>query len=329
MSLLKALRDEKPLLFLAPMAELTHGGFRRLIDQQGGCDYFFGEMISAAGLCNQGANERYYLDPAPDYGRSIAQLLGHRSDLLIRSAAMLVDKGFKHLDLNMGCSAPDMLKKGDGAALLRQPELLYGLVANIRESLPPHITLSGKIRLGDKMDIPFLRDLGQSLEAAGLDFLTLHPKTIRQKPSRPPFWDMLPQLSESVRIPVIGNGGITSVESWSRARERTGIQHWMIGRAAVEKPWIFRQLKGGQEKTEKVNLRQILMDFFQLLEEHQPEEFHFSRAKRFSLYFHRNLTFGYQLHYGLAQKTKNAQKIKKAYLEYFQRNPQEGLKNFK
>jgi tRNA-dihydrouridine synthase B len=320
------LMTETTPLFLAPMAELTHGGFRALMERMGGCHHYFTEMISASGLCGGGPFERYYLDIRPVPEKTTAQLIGSHQGHLLHSCEILQQRGFRSIDLNLGCSSPDVLKKRAGAALLRQPEILFPLLEKIRKKLPDSICFSVKIRLGDNSEDKNIIQRVQTLENCGVDFITLHPKTINQKPSRAPHWSLIKSASQAISIPLIANGGITDSTNWKKLRTLTGVNSWMIGRGAIEKPWIFNQLIHGN-RAKEINLRELLVDFLQLLVEYQPQEFHLSRAKRFSLYFHKNLLYGYHLHFKEVYHAENLQKIEALYTNYFLRNPQEELLN--
>lgn len=196
------LPDDHPLmqknapLILAPMADLTHSGLRTIIHRFGACSLFFTEMISAASLISGGIYESWYICGDPDRNKTVAQLLGNQPEILLKAAEYLIKEGYRQIDINFGCCAPDILRKNQGAALLRDKESMYRIVRTLRQALPQSVHLSAKIRLGDKEDKKELFRMAGRLEESGLSFLTLHPKTIGQKASRKARWDIIEELQE-------------------------------------------------------------------------------------------------------------------------------------
>jgi len=330
------LPDNHPLmqpqapLVLAPMADLTHSGLRTIIHRFGGCGLFFTEMISAASLISGGIYESWYTCGDPQQSYTVAQLLGNKAEILLEGAKFLVRQGFSHIDLNFGCSAPEILQRQQGAALLREKESMYSIVGRLREGLPESVHLSAKIRLGDQEDTDEILKMVQKLESQGLSFLTVHPKLIRDKASRKARWDMMGQLRDALKIPLIGNGGIEDIESFRYREKASRAGGYMIGRAAVQKPWIFREIQdkrnGNPTVLKQVDIKETALEFFHLLRSYQPEDFYVSRARRFSLYFHKNLKFGYKFHFSKIQQAEKLEEIEQHYREYFLKHPDERIK---
>jgi len=317
---------KKHPLILAPMADITHAGFRTIIEEMGGCDLLFTEMISAGSLVSGGKYEPWYIEPAPAVEKTVAQLVGNQKQRLVEAAEILIEKGFRHIDLNMGCSAPDIIKRQQGGALLKDLSNTLETVEYMRNRLPENCYLSAKIRLGEKEDLPFLINLCQGLEERGLSFITLHPKTTKEKAARQARWYLIPEVMKHLEIPLIGNGGIQRAEQSIRMEESTGVKGIMIGRAAVQKPWIFREISALHNKKHNMaplDLSLLARNFFRLTKEYQPRDFWFTRARRFSLYFHKNLRFGYRLHYRNIHNSRSLEDIESAYNRYFEDHPEE------
>jgi len=318
-------------LILAPMADLSHAGLRMLIESYGGCDLYFTEMISAAWILNGGPHEHYYESSLPDPERVVFQLVGGEEQTLTDAAVYLVSRGARALDLNMGCSAPLILKKGGGCAWMRTPERAVDLAARVREALPPHVSLSVKLRLGEKEDCESLLNLAAGMEKAGVSFLTLHPKTRKEKQSRPPRWSHISLLKETLSIPVVGNGHVTDPASCFSRREKFNPDGIMIGRGAVRRPWIFQQIRRedearGQGETAepfRVSLKECTEEFNRLLAEHQPPEFHLSRLQRFYMYFHRNFRFGHHLYASAIYNASSAGEVRDLVRTYLETHPEE------
>ncbi|AEJ60379.1 dihydrouridine synthase DuS [Spirochaeta thermophila DSM 6578] len=319
------LNGEFPL-FLAPMAELTHSGFRTLIHTWGGCSVYATEMISAPGLLSKGPYERFYLDFSPDPSRTIVQLVGYDMDSLVQAAGILAEHPILGVDINMGCAAPEIRKRGGGAGWLLRGEEAVRLVGEVRRLLPPHLSLSVKIRIPESLPLEEFILFLQRLAKQGLSFITVHPKGLKEKHDRPARWDLIPPLLEEIPIPVVGNGNITSLDVYRKKREElprlAGI---MIGRKAVEAPWFFAYLRsrergGGGPFT--VNLEETARSFLELLSRHQPPEFHLSRARRFFRYYTRNLFFGHTLLSELL-KADSLTEMERLLSAYFERHPEE------
>lgn len=323
------MQTQAPLV-LAPMADLTHSGLRTIIHRFGGCGLFFTEMISAASLISGGIYESWYTCGDPEQENTVAQLLGNKPDIMLKGAEFLVREGFSHIDLNFGCSAPEILQREQGAALLRQKESMYSIVRTIREGLPDTVYLSAKIRIGDKDDSSEVIEMVQTLEALGLSFLTVHPKLIREKASRKARWDIMPRIREALQIPLIGNGGIEDMDTFRFREKISRAGGYMIGRAAVQKPWIFREIQDirtdSKNTLKQVDLEETALDFFRLLRKYQPEDFYLTRARRFSLYFHKNLKFGYKFHFSSIQQAETLEEIENYYREYFKKHEDERIK---
>lgn len=293
---------ELPLI-LAPLATVSHAAFRTLIEELGGCDLYFNEMISASAFLGGAAFESYYLDSRPDPRRLVHQIVGYTAGDIVRCAEGLAAHGVYGIDVNMGCSAPQIVRKGGGIAWMRDRLRTSRLVSDLRKALPG-VRLSAKLRLGDADDVFVLYEFVRALEDAGLDYVTLHPKTRKEGEHRPARWRRIGDLQRRVRIPVIGNGNVVDRETYERRIAEGEPSAVMIGRGAVRQPWIFaaiRSARGTDNTTTRavragaIDLRRIDHRFRELLEELQPEEFWPTRAKRFYRYYSANFTFGYRL----------------------------------
>lgn len=288
----------KDVLVSAPMATISTPAFRTLLEELGGCDLYGSEMINAASLLTGGPFESYYLmgDPVPE--KLVHQLVGGDVETLWKAAEYLDRIPGFGIDLNMGCSAPEIIRAGGGIRWMRSisdaRRLLAGTRARVKRKL-----LSVKLRLGEREDPEYLLSFCQALVQEGIDFLTLHPRTRKDKFGRFARWEYVALLKKHLSVPVIGNGDVRSYEDYCRVRERYHPDGVMIGRAAVRAPWIFAYIRYKEKKALPqnpftVNLHEIALRFLDLLPRYQPKEFLESRAKRFFKYFSENLFFGHQ-----------------------------------
>ena len=304
---------------LAPMAELSHRALRELIESFGPATEYFTEMISAGAFVNGGPLESWYVDGGPSPGRLVYQLVGADEDQLLRAVTLLDQRECLGIDINMGCSAPAITRTGAGVRWMADIDKAAALIRRLR----PHTgrRLSVKLRTGLNDDFEYLVRFCRRLEEEGLDLITLHPRTAKEKFKRRARWNYVPALRKELRIPVAGNGDIASAEEMlSRSEECDAV---MIGRLAARRPWVFAEATRIQARTEgaapadmAINIEETGLRFLELLSRYQPPEFHISRARRFFSYFCDNLKWGNYVKNLLNRETTLAG-IEQAWRDYF------------
>lgn len=182
--------------------------------------------------------------------------------------------GADGVDLNLGCPAPIQKRQGAGSSLaLNRPQLLK-ILNEIRSKT--ELPLSVKIRLGSQIDDNNLAATCRFYEDQGVDLITVHGRLIGEKFCRKPRWAAIAAAKKAVVIPVFANGGIFSVADAKRCLEESGADGLMIGRGAVEQPWLCREighkLYNAPENLGDVNKREVYIDFIRLLETRFPLE---------------------------------------------------------
>ncbi|MBZ3936106.1 tRNA dihydrouridine synthase [Methanimicrococcus blatticola] len=248
---------KKPVLFLAPMADVTNPAFR-FVAHGCGADFTYSEMIHSDGF-NHGdpyaKNRGFSIDGVP-YG---VQIVGSDSELIAKAAAGL-EKMFspaaKVIDINMGCPSPPITKTGCGAALMAQD---FGaenhpasIIRRVCEMIETPVT--AKIRIYND-DEKTLR-LAKSLEDAGTSAITVHGRTRGQMYSGNANWEIIAKIKKELSIPVILNGDIVDEKSLQTAMDLTNCDGYMVGRAAIGNPSVFRRLKFYLENGEPANMSQ-------------------------------------------------------------------------
>jgi len=309
--------------YLAPMAEISHRALRELIEDFGGCDAYFTEMISAKALLAGGPFEKWYIDNSPNPKKCVFQLVGADPESMSKAAAVLDKLECAGIDINMGCSAPLIRKTGAGAAWMASIDRAGELISSVRPQVKRR--LSVKLRIGFKEDFEYLARFCQRLEGEGVELITLHPRTVMEKFKRLARWEYVGKLKAELKIPVAGNGDIINAAELLR-RADGACDAVMVGRAAVRQPWIFAQAKGIREEervkgdeTERFvvpNLEEVGIRFLELLALHQPPEFYISRARRFFGFFCDNLKWGNFLKNKLNREESLAG-IERVWKEYF------------
>jgi len=221
------------------MAELSHRPLRELLENFGGCDFFFTEMISASAFCAGGPFEEWYADAGPKPEKTVYQLVGSEPEKLAAAAFLLDQRECAGIDINMGCSAPAITRTGAGVRWMESPDRAASMISLVRKSVKRR--LSVKLRIGLKDDFPYLINFCKRLEGEGVEMITLHPRTAKEKFRRNCRWDYIPALRRELKIPVTGNGDISSAEEMIRRGEQCDAV--MIGRLAVRQPWVFARAK--------------------------------------------------------------------------------------
>jgi len=190
-----------------------------------------GEKISRSYLARQ-------VERLPHVPLSV-QVMGNDPELMAQAGAVVANAGADVVDLNLGCPTATAARKGVGAALLKEPELLARLLGTMRRSVPG--LLSAKLRAGFDNTDDALRN-ARLVQDAGLDYLAVHPRRRIDHYQGRADWRIIALLRRELQIPVIGNGDIWYAQSAFDMFEQTGCDAVMLGRPALRNPWIFRQI---------------------------------------------------------------------------------------
>jgi nifR3 family TIM-barrel protein len=286
-----------PPLLLAPMAGLTHSAFRQICFGFGGVGLLSTEMLSAKRLPSENPGlSPYVIRTASEKPLSYQLLIS-----TVREMAPAIDVLHKlkadAIDLNMGCPAPAVGKMGAGIRLMEQPEDVRRIVAEARKRTP--LPLSAKIRLGAELDERKLKDFCTLLEDEGIDMLSVHARLKKESFARRPRWECIAGVKDRVKIPVIVNGGIFSVQDAEQCLRTSRADGLMLGRGAAIKPWLFaeiaRDLYGSNIAEPAVSLPVVYGNFIGLLNELFRPEHRLGRLKEFTRYFAQNYKFGHLL----------------------------------
>ena len=226
-------------VFLAPMAGVTDLPFR-LICKEHGCGLLYTEMINAKALCFDDEKTKKMLNINDEEFPVAVQIFGSECEYMARAAEILNDYPNEILDINMGCPAPKVVKNGDGSALMKNPELARKVLeAVVGKSKKP---VSLKIRKGWDEDNINALEIAKIAEDCGISAITIHGRTREQYYSGKADWDIIKAVKEELKIPVIGNGDVASVEDAIKIRQHTKCDAIMIGRGAQGNPWIFERI---------------------------------------------------------------------------------------
>lgn len=325
------------------MATLSHEAHRRLIEKFGGCDEYFTEMINAGSLLTNGPFEKFYLMNETVPEKMVWQLTGGKTALIERAVPVVAELGGVGIDLNMGCCAPEIVASGAGIAWMLKPvEETWAMVHAVRramESCSEHgqlkLRLSVKLRLGDEnfTDEGFF-SFCKMLMDEGVQQLTLHPRTKKQKYTRPARWEYVEKLAGFAKpygVRIILNGDVKDVESAKSAMKTSpSADGLMIGRMAAQKPWIFAQIARSFACEDsdrdvlrtKIDLQQLIFEYLDDLQIYQPKEFWKTRCQRFFTYFCSNFSFAHYARTQLVNATCISQ-AKERLVQYFEKVPED------
>ncbi len=235
---------------LAPMAGVTDMPMRILCFEQGAA-WAVTEMISAKGYLYAPENTRAIeelLVRDPCEGPLGVQLFGKEPEYMAEAAEKLSDQGFAFIDINMGCPAHRIVNNGEGSALMRLPDLAGKVIeATVKASSLP---VTVKMRAGWDEESINAVELSVIAEQAGAAALTIHPRTRVQQYAGHSDWEIIRRVKETVHIPVIGNGDVTSADEYEKMIRETGCDAVAIGRGAQGNPWIFAEIKARIEGRE-------------------------------------------------------------------------------
>nr|WP_238613461.1 tRNA dihydrouridine synthase DusB [Candidatus Oscillochloris fontis] len=230
-----------PNMILAPMAGVTDSVFRRVILGLGGCGLVCTEMTNAASVTPKALKRHRLLDFLPQERPLTMQLSGNDPDLMAAAALSVERLGADIIDINCGCPSPKVTGGGHGSALLKDLPKLEQVLRAVTAAVQVPVTL--KFRAGwDEARLNYL-ETARIAEEAGIAALALHPRTREQEYHGCADWSRVAEVKRAVSIPVVGSGDVKTAEEALLRLHETGVDGVMIGRGAMENPWIFLQIQ--------------------------------------------------------------------------------------
>jgi tRNA-dihydrouridine synthase B len=237
---LRALYGQKPVV-LAPMEDVTDAVFRRLCRTRGAA-IALTEFVNVEGLLRGCRNARRKIQLWPDDELTAIQIYGADPQRLAEAARFAEGAEPLFIDINCGCWVPKIAGRGAGAGWLRDPDAMVAMARMVASSVSLPVTVKTRVGLGPESRMPIV-DLARRLQDAGVAAITIHCRTAQMGHSGAADWSWAARAREAVEIPVLVNGDVRSAQDAKRALDETGCAGVMVGRRAIEHPWIFDEAR--------------------------------------------------------------------------------------
>lgn len=226
-------------LVLGPMAGVTDLPYRLLCKEQG-CGMMVTEMVSAKAILYKNKKTEILMEMRPEEGPVAVQLFGSDPDILGEIGAQVAERPCACIDLNMGCPVPKIVNNGEGSALMREPKKVEAILSSMVKQIKKPVTV--KIRKGFDAAHVNAVEIAKIAESCGVAAVAVHGRTREQYYAGKADWEIIRQVKEAVKIPVIGNGDVCTPQDAERIVEETGCDGIMIARGARGNPWIFSRI---------------------------------------------------------------------------------------
>lgn len=245
----RALFASRPVV-LAPMEDVTDAVFRKLC-RRFGAELCVTEFVNVEGLLRGCKIAARKVRLEPDDTPTAIQIYGADRDRLAEAAAVAEEANPAFLDINCGCWVPKIAGRGAGAAWLRDPSAMVAMAKMVVDAVALPVTVKTRIGLGPESHMPIV-ELAQRLEQVGVRAITIHCRTAKMGHSGEADWSWAAKARANVSIPVLVNGDVRSGADAKRAIDETGCEGVMVGRRAIEHPWVFREARALLDRGEHV-----------------------------------------------------------------------------
>lgn len=280
-------------VFLAPMAGITDKPMRRMVHAKSGGDVaLISEMVAINALSRKNAKTYRIADVRDEPYPVIVQLVGADEVLFADAAQLAAELGAAGIDINMGCPVRKIITGGAGSALMKNPEQAAKIIKSVKNAVK--LPVSVKFRKGWDNNSINATDFAKMCEASGAEFITVHGRTRAQGYSGTADWNIIKEVKSAVKIPVVGNGDVTSPQSAAEMIKQTGCDGVMIGRAALGAPWltgeIAKYLKTGSlpQKQPAQDVKNTLLKHISLLTEYYGEKLALALSRKYVCWYSKN-----------------------------------------
>lgn len=291
MNKIREILQENPVV-AAPMAGVSDRP-SRLIAREYGCGLVYTEMISAKALTYRNQKTYLLMNMKGEQQPVNMQIFGSEPDVMAEGARIMQACGAQIIDINMGCPVPKVVNNGEGSALMRNPELAAEIVSAMVKAVDVPVTV--KFRKGwDDASVNAV-EFARRMEAAGASAIAVHGRTRMQYYSGKADWNIIGQVKEAVTVPVIGNGDIFAPEDGKAMLEQTNCDGIMLGRGALGRPWLYRQMteylrtSGYDGEPTLEQRRQVITHHAQLICEEKGERVAMKEMRKHIAWYYKGL----------------------------------------
>lgn len=285
--------DGVPLIQLAPMEGVLDWIMRDLLSEIGGFDRMVTEFVRVTERLLPAHVFFKYAPELKNGGKTrsgtpvFVQLLGGQAGPMAENASLAAELGAPGIDLNFGCPAKTVNRHDGGATLLKQPSRLFDVTSAVRKSVPAHIPVTAKVRLGfDHKD--FVKEIAQAVEEAGAAHIVVHARTKAEMYTPPAHWEHIALMREGRTLPFLANGEIWSVEDFERCRSVCGVARVALGRGVVRRPTLALEIAAaqrGERITPLFDRESFLRRFYAMNRTEKGEAFAIARLKQLLRYW--------------------------------------------
>ena len=281
-------------IYLAPMQGVVDYHLRQILTNLGGIDSCVTEFIR---VTEHPLPERVFYRYSPELRQQArtncgtpvkVQFLGSNPNALALNAAKAARLGADAIDLNFGCPAKIVNNNFGGARLLNDAELIYQIVARVREALPTSVSLSAKIRLGYDQRDRYL-EVTRAITKGGANELVVHARSKADGYKPPAYWRTISEIQAATPIKVIANGEIWNTDDWRSCREQSQTNHIMLGRGLLAKPDLALEIKNANlgknyQPMTWLDACRLLQDYHYSTRDIYPRKFLGNRIKQWLAY---------------------------------------------
>lgn len=268
------------------MAGITDAAFRELMDENG-AGVLISELVSAKGLLHNSEKTRKMIR-IHSHPRTLVgvQLFGESAEDVIAAACVVQEGNADFIDLNLGCPVKKVVKKGCGAALMRDPGYLEEFLYTIKRGV--ELPLTVKMRTGWSDEELTIHECVRAAYNAGCEWVAVHGRTRAQGYGGRADWDLIREVKARAGLPIVGNGDVRDAAKAKRRMRETGVDAVMIGRGALRNPWIFLECQG-ECRGNSLSANELLARYLEKLQKFYDVRITLILLKKFSTW----LAFGY------------------------------------
>ena len=280
----------KSNIFLAPMAGITDAPMRQIVYQK--CQdkvNIVSEMVAVNALSRKNAKTYKIADVRAEKYPVIVQLVGNDPEIFADAAQLVQELGAFSIDINMGCPVKKITASGAGSALMKDMDTASKIIKAVKDAVKSDISV--KFRKGWDENSANAVDFAKMCQDSGASYITVHGRTRSQGYSGVADWNIIEQVKHAVKIPVIGNGDISSPQQAEEMINKTGVDGVMIGRAALGNPWLLGQTfdymehRKEPEQTDVSEILNTVLNHIDLLKQYYDEKLAVALSRKYICWY--------------------------------------------